>query len=127
MNRMKYAKLTVGVVLAALVLAGCDLLTPAEREIVKITDLTIENVTLNPEFDWSVLEYTATVPAETEAVNVSVERDQAEDTVSIDNTEVIPGDGSHTVALDPGENTITIFVRRGAKSAMYSVEITRGE
>ena len=127
MNTRKYVKLTIGVVLAAVFFAGCDLLTPAEREIVKITDLTIEGVTLDPEFDFSVLGYTATVPAETDTVTVSVERDQAEDTVEINLIEVLPGTGSKTVDLDPGENTITIFVRRGTKAAAYTVAITRGD
>ncbi len=127
MNTRKYVKLTIAVVLAAVVLGGCDLLTLNEREIVKVTDLTIEGVALDPEFDFSVLEYTANAPAETDTVTVSVERDQAEDTVEINSVEVIPGDGTRTVALDPGENTITIFVRRGTKAAAYTVAITRGD
>ncbi|TVR53516.1 MAG: hypothetical protein EA426_17850 [Spirochaetaceae bacterium] len=127
MNTRKLMKFTIGVVLAAIVLAGCDLLTQTEPEIVKINDLTIENVTLSPEFDWSELEYTATVPAETETVTVSVERDQDEDTVRINSVEVIPGSGSKEVDLDPGESTISIRVSRGAQNTAYTVAVTRGD
>ena len=71
MNTRKTVKHAIGVALVVIFLAGCDLLTPAEPGIVKVTDLTIESVTLNAEFDWAVLEYSANVPAETETVTVS--------------------------------------------------------
>ena len=51
MNTRKTVKHAIGVALVVIFLAGCDLLTPAEPGIVKVTDLTIESVTLNAEFD----------------------------------------------------------------------------
>lgn len=110
--------------LLVLLIASCNWGSPDEPPIL-LTDLSLEDVTLSPEFDPQVNSYTAVVPYDVDSVTVTVVAEQEDLVVTIGEEQLLPGDGTLTIALETGANVITITVSRGTESASYTVTVTR--
>jgi hypothetical protein len=86
-----------------------------------LSSLSISIGTLEPVFDLSVYNYTATVPNGTDSVDVSATIGDINDSFTIN------GGENATVALEVGENTISIVVTSedGLTGRTYRIVITR--
>jgi large repetitive protein len=92
---------------------------------VSITGVELSEGTLTPEFDEAVTEYTATVAHTTSSVDITVASDNPDLGVTINDTDVLPGTGTASIALAAGDNTVTIIVSDGEESVTYTVVVTR--
>jgi len=86
-----------------------------------LSSLSISTGTLDPAFNLSVNNYTATVPNGTDSVDVSATTSDNNDSFTIN------GSDNATVALVVGDNTISIVVTAedGTSSRTYTIVITR--
>ncbi|CUQ51733.1 Cna B domain-containing protein [Hungatella hathewayi] len=90
-----------------------------------LTNLTIEGITLTPEFDFNTMEYEGNVPSDVHSVTLQYETVQAsnEVTVKVNNQEVT----DRVIPLKPGVNVIEIGIASadGTSFADYTVTVTR--
>ena len=101
---------------------GNDTFTPQPRGTeASLSSLSISVGTLDPAFNLSVTQYTATVPNGTDSVDVSATKSDNNDTLTVN------GSNNATVALVVGDNTISIHVL--SEDAMtgrtYTIVVTR--
>lgn len=90
----------------------------ADPIVVKLTDLTVfATCTLTPEFDPSVYEYTATVPAGTKAVNVDAIFDEA-----ANNGATVKVVGADDLAASNNTVTVTVTAKDGTETT-YTIHI----
>lgn len=88
---------------------------------VSLIDITIEDVELNPEFQSTITDYTATTSNESN--NIEVEPRKAEADISITvNNESIENDTAYT--WQTGDNTVEIIVSKDGNSRIYTVVVT---
>jgi hypothetical protein len=92
---------------------------------VELADISLSAGTLTPSFDPSVTDYTAEVSFETDSITVTVAADSPELEATINETQVLPGDGSESVNLSTGDNLIDAVVFYGEDSETYTVTVSR--
>jgi len=94
-----------------------------DREVIKVkskssnnylSSITIDNLSINPEFDKEILEYTIEAPANTEKINVSAQLEDSASSVT----------GTGEVTVTPGLNTIELEVtaENGSKKT-YTLKV----
>lgn len=84
--------------------------------------------TLSPEFDTNKKSYTAVVGSETDAVTVTPKQDGADAVVKINGETVKNGEKSEPIALETGENVITVYVQDPVNedcTETYEIVITK--
>ena len=89
-----------------------------------LSGLAIGTLTLDPEFDSSVVEYTATTSNASNKVTATATDPNAEIVIMNGETEVTNGTSA---SWSVGENTLTITVSGGAPDTVYTVTVTRTE
>ncbi len=88
-----------------------------------LSELSLSAGSLTPAFDPAVHEYTASVPNGTAQVKVTAVAAQAGATVEVKQGDTVCENGD--VALNVGENIVTIQITSGAAAKTYTVTITR--
>ena len=95
-----------------------------------LSSLELSNVTLTPEFDANVLEYTATVAKAVSRTTVTAEANAPGATVTLPGDDAVPGaepgEIGHQVDLEVGENflTVTVVSSDSTVSRDYYVRVT---
>ena len=88
-----------------------------------LSGLAIGSLTLTPEFDSSVISYTANTTNATNTVTATAKDSRA--TIEIKNGETIVQNGSAATWSD-GTNTLTVKVTNGSATKTYTVTVTKG-
>ncbi|KXS45595.1 MAG: Gp6 protein [Candidatus Frackibacter sp. T328-2] len=87
-----------------------------------LSDLSVEGVTLSPEFNSLVTEYTASTTDDSNVISVTPISDSA--TVEIDVDGIVIDNGS-AVTWATGDNTVKITVTDGNETKIYTVTVTK--
>ena len=90
----------------------------------KLSALTVGNLSLSPAFDGDVLSYTATASAATAAVNATTEVAGAQVAIAYNNTNVKNG-GTVTWLADGTAHPLTVTVKNGNETVVYTVNVTK--
>lgn len=87
----------------------------------RLSSLSLSVGTLDPEFNLTTINYSATVPNDTESVTVSATTSDVNDSFTIN------GRNIDTVALAEGDNTISVEVESedGLTGRVYTIVVTR--
>jgi len=114
------------VLLVLVFLSGCNWLD-SENPATNLADLNISVGQLEPEFSSSILEYTATVPGDTDSITLTLSSSDTTDTATVNGVPVNSMSGSIVIPLNPGANTITVVVSSAdqARTRTYTVVVTR--
>ena len=114
----KQIKIIVMAALTVLCLLQADSVVKAESADNSLSSLKLSQGTLSPSFAYNVVNYTATVSADTASVEV---------TASTSNAAASIQSGTGTVSLKEGSNTVKIVVAaENGNLATYTITITRG-
>lgn len=97
--------------------------TPTPTPDVTLASLAIGSLTLVPEFDPSVVEYTAETTNATNGVTAVASDENAEVTITVNDVELT----TEFATWDEGENTVAITVANGTDIGVYTVIVTKGE
>ena len=88
--------------------------------------IKLGSLTLDPEFDPDVTDYTAATENASNTLTATPEDDDAEVTVTLGDTEVDAGaDGKYTLTWETGENVVTISVVNGEAIKEYTITVTK--
>lgn len=88
--------------------------------------IKLGSLTLDPEFDPDVTEYTATTENTSNTLTATPEDENAEVTVTLGDTEVDAGaDGKYTLTWETGENVVAISVVNGEAIKEYTITVTK--
>jgi len=87
-----------------------------------LSALAIGTLTLTPEFDPDVTEYTAATTNSTNKITATAEDEGATVTIESDDA-TIAADG--TATWETGENVVTITVTNGEAEEVYTVTVTK--
>jgi len=92
-----------------------------------LSDLTISQGTLSPEFSSSTTTYTVDVINDVTSLTVTPTVNQANATVTVNGTAVATGVASDPITLNVGANTITTIVtaQDGTTTGTYTITVTR--
>lgn len=90
----------------------------------KLSALTVGNLSLSPAFDGDVLSYTATASATTAAVNATTEVAGAQVAIAYNNANVKNG-GTVTWLADGTAHPLTVTVKNGNETVVYTVNVTK--
>nr|DAW18088.1 MAG TPA: major capsid protein [Caudoviricetes sp.] len=90
----------------------------------KLSALTVGSLSLSPAFDGDVLSYTATASAATSAVNATTEVAGAQVAISYNNANVKNG-GTVTWLADGTAHPLTVTVKNGNETVVYTVNVTK--
>lgn len=90
----------------------------------KLSALTVGSLSLSPAFDGDVLSYTATASAATAAVNATTEVAGAQVAITYNNANVKNG-GTVTWLADGTAHPLTVTVKNGNETVVYTVNITK--
>lgn len=90
----------------------------------KLSALTVGSLSLSPAFDGDVLSYTATASAATAAVNATTEVADAQVAISYNNANVKNG-GTVTWLADGTAHPLTVTVKNGNETVVYTVNVTK--
>lgn len=90
----------------------------------KLSTLTIGNLSLSPAFDGAVLSYTATASAATAAVSATTEVAGAQVAIAYNNANVKNG-GTVTWLADGVAHPLTVTVKNGNETVVYTVNVTK--
>lgn len=90
----------------------------------KLSALTVGSLSLSPAFDGDVLSYTATASAATAAVNATTEVAGAQVAIAYNNANVKNG-GSVTWLADGAAHPLTVTVKNGNETVVYTVNVTK--
>ena len=88
---------------------------------VSLLDLTIEDAELEPEFQSTITDYTATTSSESSNIEVEPRKADADITITV-NSESIENNTPYTWQI--GENTVEITVNKDGNSRIYTVVVT---
>jgi len=133
-TELKNKLITIALALAGMALASIFSSCPSstssdagdEAPDVLLSGLTLSAGTLTPAFSANVTSYTATVDYAVSSIDVTPAVADADLTVTIDGTKIIPGAGSATIALAAGvPKAVTIAVNYGTVTKTYIVTVTR--
>ncbi len=93
-----------------------------------LTGLAISSGTLSPTFASSTTAYTNSVAYSVSSVTVTPTKNQAGATIKVDGTSVTSGSPSNPIALNVGDNIITILVtaQDTTTTKTYTITVTRG-
>lgn len=113
---------------AATVYTSFEVVPPPGQN-ANLSNLAISAGTLTPEFNKDITEYTASVENSVESIMVTPTAEDANASITVNGTPVTSGAASEPVALDVGENTITVEVtaENGTTIKTYTVVVTRAE
>lgn len=92
--------------LSLLLVSGCGGTDPEKAS--RLVDLTLSHGLLTPSFSSKIGSYTATVGEDVDSITVTVSAADLDTFVLINGVEVSPVQGSRTISLSLGANTITI-------------------
>ena len=87
-----------------------------------MSGLAIGSLSLTPEFDSEVTEYTVTTENATNKVTATPTDENATVTILVGETEIDNGDSA---TWETGENVVTITVENGEESTVYTVTVTK--
>lgn len=87
-----------------------------------LSGLAIGSLSLTPEFDPDVTEYTATTTNATNKVTATPEDEDAEVTIMLGDTEITNGESA---TWEAGENVLEITVTNGDTEKTYTVTVTK--
>ena len=87
-----------------------------------MSGLAIGSLSLTPEFDSEVTEYTATTENATNKVTATPTDENATVTILVGETEIENG---ASATWETGENVVTITVENGEESTVYTVTVTK--
>lgn len=90
----------------------------------KLSALTVGSLSLSPAFDGDVLSYTATASAATAAVNATTEVAGAQVAITYNNANVKNG-GTVTWLADGTAHPLTVTVKNGNETVVYTVNVTK--
>ena len=90
----------------------------------KLSALTVGSLSLSPAFDGDVLSYTATASAATSAVNATTEVAGAQVAISY-NTANVKNGGTVTWLADGTAHPLTVTVKNGNETVVYTVNVTK--
>lgn len=90
----------------------------------KLSALTVGSLSLSPAFDGDVLSYTATASAATAAVNATTEVAGAQIAITYNNANVKNG-GTVTWLADGTAHPLTVTVKNGNETVVYTVNVTK--
>lgn len=90
----------------------------------KLSALTVGSLSLSPAFDGDVLSYTATASAATSAVNATTEVADAQVAIAYNNANVKNG-GTVTWLADGTAHPLTVTVKNGNETVVYTVNVTK--
>ncbi len=90
----------------------------------KLSALTVGSLSLSPAFDGDVLSYTATASAATAAVNATTEVAGAQIAITYNNANVKNG-GTVTWLADGTSHPLTVTVKNGNETVVYTVNVTK--
>lgn len=90
----------------------------------KLSALTVGSLSLSPAFDGDVLSYTATASAATAAVNATTEVAGAQVAIAYNNANVKNG-GTVTWLADGAAHPLTVTVKNGNETVVYTVNVTK--
>ena len=90
----------------------------------KLSALTVGSLSLSPAFDGDVLSYTATASAATAAVNATTEVAGAQVAIAYNNANVRNG-GTVTWLADGTAHPLTVTVKNGNETVVYTVNVTK--
>ena len=90
----------------------------------KLSALTVGSLSLSPAFDGDVLSYTATASAATAAVNATAEVAGAQVAIAYNNANVKNG-GTVTWLADGTAHPLTVTVKNGNETVVYTVNVTK--
>ena len=90
----------------------------------KLSTLTVGSLSLSPAFDGDVLSYTATASAATAAVNATAEVAGAQVAITYNNANVKNG-GTVTWLADGTAHPLTVTVKNGNETVVYTVNVTK--
>lgn len=90
----------------------------------KLSALTVGSLSLSPAFDGDVLSYTATASAATAAVNATTEVAGAQVAIAYNNANVKNG-GTVTWLADGTAHPLTVTVKNGNETVVYTVNVTK--
>lgn len=90
----------------------------------KLSALTVGSLSLSPAFDGDVLSYTATASAATAAVNATTEVAGAQVAINYNNANVKNG-GTVTWLADGAAHPLTVTVKNGNETVVYTVNVTK--
>jgi len=99
--------------------------TPATNA--DLTSLTLSAGTLSPAFSSATIAYTATVGNSTSAITVTPATVSYQATVNVNGLSVVPGSPSSSIALNVGNNIITVVVTAadGVTTKTYTINVKR--
>lgn len=86
-----------------------------------LSELKIGALTLTPTFDKETFEYSATTTNATNTVTATPVDDEAEVTITVNDTEIESGD---SVTWETGENTVEVVVKKNDYENTYIVTVT---
>lgn len=90
----------------------------------KLSALTVGSLSLSPAFDGDVLSYTATASAATAVVNATTEVAGAQVAIAYNNANVKNG-GTVTWLADGTAHPLTVTVKNGNETVVYTVNVTK--
>lgn len=90
----------------------------------KLSALTVGSLSLSPAFDGDVLSYTATASAATAAINATTEVAGAQVAIAYNNANVKNG-GTVTWLADGTAHPLTVTVKNGNETVVYTVNVTK--
>lgn len=90
----------------------------------KLSALTVGSLSLSPAFDGDVLSYTATASAATAAVNATTEVAGAQVAIAYNKANVKNG-GTVTWLADGTAHPLTVTVKNGNETVVYTVNVTK--
>jgi hypothetical protein len=93
--------------LSLVLLSGCGGTDPEKAS--RLVDLTLSQGLLIPTFSSYIGAYTASVGEDVDSITVTVTAADSETHVLINGVEVSPNQGSSTIPLNLGANTVTVF------------------
>lgn len=90
----------------------------------RLSALTVGSLSLSPAFDGDVLSYTATASAATAAINATTEVAGAQVAIAYNNANVKNG-GTVTWLADGTAHPLTVTVKNGNETVVYTVNVTK--
>ncbi|WP_158289287.1 hemoblobin-interacting domain-containing protein [Paenibacillus flagellatus] len=97
-----------------------------QSNISNLTGLIVSTGALNETFDANTLDYTQRVAHDIESLTVTPTAEDADAVITVNGTPVAGGEASAPIALDDGENTVTLVVTApDGSTKTYRIRVTR--
>ncbi|TYQ15366.1 UNVERIFIED_CONTAM: Ca2+-binding RTX toxin-like protein [Acetivibrio alkalicellulosi] len=102
------------------------IVTRAASSNANLSELSLSNGTLSPEFASGTTSYTASVANVVSSITVTPTKEEANASIKVNDVVVTSGQASGAINLNVGENTITVVVTaQDTSSKTYTARVTR--